>query len=57
MIYRIIKIPFYLTLGYIGIVLCGGLSIIEMFKQFFQYTKEVKIKPNKLRPIFLLTYL
>ena len=47
MIYRIIKIPFYLTLGYIGIVLCGGLSIIEMFKQFFQSTKEIKTKPNK----------
>jgi hypothetical protein len=47
MIYRIIKIPFYLVLGYIGIVLCGGLSIIEMFKQFFQYTKEIKTKPNK----------
>ena len=50
MIYRIIKIPFYLILGYIGIVLCGGLSIIEMFKQFFQYTKE--IKPNKLDQFF-----
>lgn len=47
MIYRIIKIPFYLTLGYIGIILCGGMSIIEMFKHIFQYTKEVKIKPNK----------
>jgi hypothetical protein len=52
MIYRIIKIPFYLTLGYIGILLCGGLSIIEMFKQFFQYTKEVKIKPNKSDQFF-----
>ena len=57
MIYRIIKIPFYLTLGYIGILLCGGMSIIEMFKQLFQYTKEVKIKPNKLDQFFLLTYL
>ena len=47
MIYRIIKIPFYLTLGYIGILLCGGMSIIEIFKQLFQYTKEIKIKPNK----------
>ena len=52
MIYRIIKIPFYLVLGYIGIVLCGGMSIIEMFKQLFQYTKEVKIKPNKLDQFF-----
>jgi hypothetical protein len=42
MIYRIIKIPFYLTLGYIGIVLYGGLSIIEMFKQLFQSIKEKK---------------
>ena len=52
MIYRIIKIPFYLTLGYIGILLCGGLSIIEMFKQLFQYTKKVRIKPNKLDQFF-----
>ena len=52
MIYRIIKIPFYLTLGYIGIVFCGGLSIIEMFKQLFQPTKKVKIKPNKLDQFF-----
>jgi hypothetical protein len=40
MIYRIIKIPFYLTLGYVGIILCGGLSIIEMFKHIFQSIKE-----------------
>jgi hypothetical protein len=42
MIYKIIKLPFYFTLGYVGIVLCGGMSIIEMFKQLFQYTKEKK---------------
>jgi hypothetical protein len=52
MIYRIIKIPFYLTLGYVGIILCGGLSIIEMFKQLFQPIKEIKIKPNKLDQFF-----
>jgi hypothetical protein len=52
MIYRIIKIPFYLTLGYVGILLCGGMSIIEMFKHIFQCTKEVKIKPNQLDQFF-----
>lgn len=40
MIYRIIKVPFYLTLGYIGILLCGGMSIIEIFKYIFQSIKE-----------------
>ena len=52
MIYRIIKIPFYLVLGYLGIILFGGMSIIEMFKQLFQYTKEIKIKPSKLDQFF-----
>jgi hypothetical protein len=37
---------------YLGMILCGGLSIIEMFKQLFQHTKKVKIKPNKLDQFF-----
>jgi hypothetical protein len=48
MILKLIRMVFLFTLGYLGMVLCGGLSIIEMFKQFFQYTKEIKTKPNKL---------
>jgi hypothetical protein len=47
MILKLIRMVFLFTLGYLGMVLCGGLSIIEMFKQFFQSTKEIKIKPNK----------
>jgi hypothetical protein len=49
---KLIRMVFLFTLGYLGMVLCGGLSIIEMFKQFFQYTKEVKIKSNKLDQFF-----
>ena len=52
MILKLIRMVFLFTLGYLGMILCGGLSIIEMFKQLFQYTKKVKIKPNKLDQFF-----
>ena len=50
MLIKIIKLPFYLTLGYLGMLFCGGMSIIKMFEYFFQYTKETK--PNKLDQFF-----
>jgi hypothetical protein len=40
MILKLIRMGFLFTLGYLGMVLCGGLSIIEMFKQLFSPLKN-----------------
>jgi hypothetical protein len=36
MLIRIIKLPFYLALGYFGIVFCGGMEIINLFSWTFK---------------------